>query len=83
MGQPGRYKVETQVVSGLDGHETSDEWSFKVSGTKDCSAAPPEDDTGDEGGDEEESGVGSAALLVAGGAVVLIGIAAAIRLRSK
>lgn len=81
-GQPGRYNVDTQVVSGLDGHETSDEWSFKVSGTKDCSAAPPEDGTDDGGGEEEDGGVGSTALLVAGGVVVLIGIAAAIRLRS-
>ena len=83
-GQPGRFKVETQVVSGLDGHETSDEWAFKVSGTKDCSAAPSEDDAGRDGGEEEQDGgADSTALLVAGGAVVLIGVAAAIRLRSK
>jgi methionine-rich copper-binding protein CopC len=82
IGQPGRYRVATQVVSGLDEHETSDEWSFKVSGTKDCGAAAPEDEPADEGVEEDE-GVGSLTLLAAGGAVVLIGVAAAIRLRSK
>ena len=77
VGQPGRYEVATQVVSGLDGQKTSDDWTFKVSGTKDCAAAPPEDEPAG------EDGVGSIALLAAGGAVVLIGVAAAIRLRSK
>ena len=83
VGQPGRYKVATQVVSGVNGQQTSDDWTFKVSGTKDCSAAPPEDEPADGGGTEEDGGVGPIALLAAGGAVVLIGVAAAIRLRSS
>jgi methionine-rich copper-binding protein CopC len=83
-GQPGEYNVTTQVVSGLDGHETNDAWSFTVTGTKDCSAAPPTSDSDGAGTSaEEDDGIGSVALLAAGGAVVLIGIAAAIRLRSR
>ena len=82
-GQPGTWNVRTQVVSGLDGHPTRDRWSFEVDGTRDCAAPPPEaDDTG-ESDEEDGGGVGAAALLAAGAAVVLIGIAAAIRLRSK
>jgi methionine-rich copper-binding protein CopC len=82
-GQPGRWVVNTKVISGVDGHDTSDRWGFKVDGSADCDVAASEASGSetDPGGDD--GGLGSAALLAAGGVVVLIGVAAAIRLRSK
>ncbi|MGH2753332.1 MAG: copper resistance CopC family protein [Actinomycetota bacterium] len=83
-GQPGRYKVATKVVSGLDGHPTRDGWSFEVEGARDCSAPPPQAEAGDEEPPEEDGGGGgSTMLLAAAGVAALIGIAATIRLRSK
>jgi methionine-rich copper-binding protein CopC len=82
-GQPGTWRVRTQVVSGLDGHPTRDRWSFEVDGTRDCAAPPPPADDTEEPDEEVGGGVGGAVLLAAGAAVVLIGMAAAIRLRSK
>ena len=82
-GQPGRWRVSTDVVSGLDGHRTADAWAFEVTGAKDCSSPPPQAGDPEDGSGDEDGGLGSAVLLAAGGAVVLIGIAAAIRLRSK
>lgn len=40
-GQPGRWEVQTRVVSGVDGHATSDSWTFSVQGKTDCSEEPP------------------------------------------
>jgi methionine-rich copper-binding protein CopC len=88
-GQPGRWKVDTKVISGLDGHPTNDGFGFRVAGEADCSAAPPDDDGDDDGGGDdgdaggpEEDGDGSSApvLLITIGAVVIVGGAAAVRL---
>ena len=82
-GQPGRWKVETSVISGLDGHPTKDSFRFRVQGERDCSAAPDGGDDEEGGGtDTEDSGSSLPILLIAGGAVVLVGGAAAIRMRS-
>ena len=72
-GQPGQWKVETSVISGLDGHPTRDSWRFAVEGEPDCSVAAPEPDEGD-GEDPEPSGGGFPILVVVGGAA-LIGLA--------
>ena len=72
-GQPGQWKVETSVISGLDGHPTRDAWRFVVEGEPDCSAAArgPEEGTDEE---PEPSGGGLPILVVVGGAA-LIGLA--------
>ena len=82
-GQPGNWEVEWQVVSGVDGHDTRDSYSFKVAGTKDCNVAAPHDDS--EGIDlVEPSGPGAGVLIpVALGAVALIGLALFLRGRSE
>lgn len=39
QGSPGRWRVTSTVVSGVDGHQTRDSWSFRVAGPQDCSQA--------------------------------------------
>lgn len=73
-GQPGRWTVRTNVISGVDGHNTRDQWTFQVRGEADCTAAETTapDATGGEGDDD---GGGSSALpllLVAGATVALV-----------
>jgi methionine-rich copper-binding protein CopC len=81
-GQPGRWKVETTVISGLDGHPKSDSWGFRVAGQADCSAdpdpAPSEDAAGPGRENETEDGGGFPVLVLVGGAAV-IGIAVLVR----
>jgi len=43
-GQPGAWTVQTSVISSVDGHNTTDEWRFRVRGAADCAAAAPEPD---------------------------------------
>ncbi len=40
-GAPGQWTVQTSVVSAVDGHNTRDSWSFRVSGRAECSSVPP------------------------------------------
>lgn len=77
-GQPGTWVVRSTVVSGVDGHQTNDSWSFTVKGSKDCSA-PSEatDQARDEGDSEDESSL--PVVPVAIGAVAVLGIALLLR----
>ena len=79
-GQPGAWKVEWRVISGVDGHDTRDSYSFKVAGKKDCSVAAP---TPPDRDDSEDGGSGAGVLLpVAIGGAALIGLALFLRGRS-
>ncbi|HEU4481302.1 MAG TPA: copper resistance CopC family protein [Actinomycetota bacterium] len=81
-GQPGRWEVETRVISGLDGHPTNDGFGFRVKGEADCSAATSDDDSddADASGTEDDDGSSAPVLLIAIGAVVVVGGAAAVRI---
>lgn len=83
-GQPGRWTVRTNVISGVDGHNTRDRWTFEVQGEPDCSApesAPPDEAAGD---DDEEDGGGSSPLplLLIGGATLAL-VAVGLMLRGR
>ena len=81
-GQPGRWTVQTNVISGVDGHNTRDRWTFDVRGEADCTA--PKDDGPAAGEDEpEEEEGGSAFPLIALGAGTLVAIALALILRGR
>lgn len=72
-GQPGRWTVQTNVISGVDGHNTRDRWTFQVRGEPDCSAAesaPPDRAAGDD--DDEGGGSSSLPLLLIVGATVAL-----------
>ena len=77
-GQPGKWVVRTTVVSGIDGHETADSWTFTVKGQKDCSVANDEEPTSAE---EEEDDYGSSfpVVPVAIAGVAVVGIALILR----
>lgn len=72
-GQPGKWTVHTNVISGVDGHNTRDRWTFSVRGEPDCSApetAAPDDAAA--GDDEEEDDDGGSSLpLIAIGVATL------------
>ena len=75
-GQPGKWKVESRVISGLDGHSTADSWTFSVKGKADCSggggnAAPRRSD------DDAESSLPWG--LIIGITVAVVGVALAVR----
>lgn len=79
-GQPGVWTVEWSVVSAVDGHLTRDSVSFRVRGSADCSAVPTEP-ANDRADDQPASSI---PLLPIGAAtLVIVGIAIAIRVRSR
>ena len=84
-GQPGKWRVETNVISAVDGHNTRDRWLFDVRGEADCSAE--ESDAPDAAGDDEEEddgGSSSMPLILLGAAtLVLIALGLVIRGRSS
>lgn len=83
-GQPGRWTVQTEVVSALDGHATSDRWTFSVRGTADCVAEPTPAGIDDPALDESSDDGGSFPLLAfAAGTVLLIALALVVRGRSS
>jgi copper resistance protein C len=55
-GEPGKWAVRSTVVSGIDGHQTRDSWTFTVRGEKDCSSARPDADRNRAGENEEAEG---------------------------
>jgi hypothetical protein len=93
-GEPGKWRVEYRIISTVDGHPTSDGWSFAVQGKKDCSEpAPEQTDDGtapDDGaaggptgeGDDEDDGSSFPVVPVAAGTVALVAVALLIRGRS-
>lgn len=46
-GRPGRWTVKVRSISSVDGHLVRQSFTFKVRGSKDCSAEPSPDDDGD------------------------------------
>lgn len=78
-GQPGRWKVRYEVISGLDGHPSRNNYSFVVAGERDCSSG---DGEGPRPAPKDDDGSGSLLLLVGGAAVVLVGLAFVIRSRT-
>ncbi|HYO61330.1 MAG TPA: copper resistance protein CopC [Actinomycetota bacterium] len=82
-GQPGDWTVRTNVISGIDGHNTRDRWGFEVRGKADCSAAATAAPAAAPDDDEEDDGGGSAFPLVAIGAATAVLIALALVLRGR
>jgi methionine-rich copper-binding protein CopC len=82
-GRPGRWTVQSNVISGVDGHNTRDRWTFEVRGEADCSA--PETEAPDEAtGDDDDEGGGSSALpLLAIGGATLALIVVGLMLRGR
>lgn len=81
-GQPGTWRVDTNVISAVDGHNTHDRWAFEVRGEPDCSAPDsPAPDAAPDEEDEEDGGGGlPVPVIVLGGAtVVLIALGLALR----
>lgn len=72
-GQPGEWTVLSSVISGLDGHQTNDSFSFAVRGPRDCSQDAPADTTGDDGAGDDAP----VTPLLIGGVLMLLLIAAA------
>ncbi len=79
-GQPGKWTVHTNVISGIDGHNTRDRWSFTVRGEADCAAA--ETIAPDARRDEDDGG-GSPVPLIAIGAATLALVALGLVLRGR
>lgn len=75
-GQPGKWKVDSTVVSGLDGHETRDSWTFSVGGKADCSQGGG-GGRARGGGDEDESSFPVIPVVI--GAVVVLAVALLLR----
>lgn len=72
-GQPGRWSVQTNVISAIDGHNTRDRWTFDVRGEADCSA--PETDLPDGAADDDDDGDSRSSvplLLLGGGTLALL-----------
>ena len=81
-GQPGTWRVDTNVISGVDGHATRDRWVFKVRGEADCSAPEtpgPGAASDDEGADDASGGVPVAVIVLGGATLVLIALGFALR----
>ncbi len=82
-GQPGKWTVRTNVISGVDGHNTRDRWTFGVRGEADCTAPQteaPDAAAGD--GDDEGDGSSAMPLLAIGAATVAL-IAIGLVLRGR
>lgn len=84
-GQPGRWAVQTNVISAVDGHNTRDRWTFQVRGQPDCSG--PQTEGPDAAGNDEEAGDGGGSALpliaIAGGTLVLVLVALVLRGRGS
>ena len=80
-GQPGEWQVETRVVSGVDGHATSDRWTFSVRGSQDCSLQTEESSPPSVGESDDQGGDGTFLLVFAG--LTLMAIVLALALRRK
>ncbi|MDQ3915354.1 MAG: copper resistance protein CopC [Actinomycetota bacterium] len=77
-GQPGKWNVETNVISAVDGHDTRDRWTFRVRGERDCSApesAPP----GAAADDDDDGGIPMPLLALGGATVALVALGLMLR----
>ncbi len=83
-GQPGRWRVEFHVISGIDGHPTRDAFSFRVRGAPDCTAEEePPPAAGDDPRDDDSGGRGLLIALFAGVTVVVVLLALLLRGRAS
>lgn len=77
-GQPGKWKVSLKLISGLDGHPTTDKWRFSVAGEPDCSTEEP-GETAAEPDEEPAEGTSSTLIIGVIGGLALIGVAILVR----
>jgi len=82
-GQPGRWNVEWTVISGVDGHDTRDSYSFRVAGRRDCTQAAPEPAPDDDGASDGSGSSAGSLIPIAIGGVVLAGLALFLRGRAS
>lgn len=83
-GQPGRWKVDFHVVSGIDGHATKDAFRFAVRGGADCDAEPsPPPDVAAPDQDEDDGAPMMLIALFAGATVLMVVVALALRGRKS
>ena len=73
-GQPGRWKVSSSVISGIDGHNTRDSWTFTVEGEADCAKAQPRGDRKQPDDDVDGDGLPVVPIAIGIGAVVLVAV---------
>lgn len=81
-GQPGKWNVSWKIVSGLDGHPSSDGYKFSVAGGEpDCSVPAPAESggRGSAAGDEPSGRSNIPWIPIAVGSVVLVGAAVLLR----
>ena len=83
-GQPGKWKASIRLISGLDGHPTTDKWRFSVAGEPDCSPEEPDGDekpdgTASEPDEGPSGGVSSTVIIGVIGGLALIGVAVLVR----
>ena len=81
-GQPGRWKVSSRVISVVDGHETTDSFTFNVRGRADCDAAA-DDGPGPRENDNDGGSVTPVILAVGGATVVAAALAFLLRRGSQ
>lgn len=83
-GQPGRWRVEFHVVSGIDGHPTRDAFSFRVRGAANCTQEEdPPPAAGEHDAGDDDGGGGLLIALFAGGTVVVVALALVLRGRGS
>jgi methionine-rich copper-binding protein CopC len=85
-GQPGTWRVDSNVISAVDGHATRDRWTFEVRGEADCSAPEttgPGASAGDDDEDDGGGGVPVPVLVLIGATVLLVVVGLALRGRGS
>jgi methionine-rich copper-binding protein CopC len=78
-GQPGTWRVRMQVVSGADGHASSEKFKFTVDGETDCSVAADDEGPTDNGESQGGGGIPGILIVAVGAGIVLAGLAFAVR----
>lgn len=84
-GQPGKWTVQTNVISGVDGHNTRDRWTFTVRGEPDCSASQtlaPDAGAADEDEGEDRGGSSLPLILIGVATLALVVVGLVVRGRS-
>jgi copper resistance protein C len=58
-GQPGRFRVQWEVVSAVDGHPTDGSFAFTVAGKRDCTDGKAGNETNGNDGDDDDHAAGA------------------------
>ena len=82
-GEPGRWKVSSRVISVVDGHETTDSFTFTVRGQADCDAAAEDGGPAPREDDDDGGSVVPVVLAVGGASVVAAALAFLLRRGSQ